>query len=102
MQSESGKRGGVLHRGGLLDGEWRTADAGSGRWWQQQNEMKVSKFIWFAISGMLAAAASGADETLIVKDLLGPKAHCASTATFITLVGSPTRCRDGTARRRRY
>jgi gluconolactonase len=36
-------------------------------------KMKVSKIICFAVSAMLAAAASGADETLIVKDLLGPE-----------------------------
>ena len=36
-------------------------------------KMRVSKIVWFAVSAMLAATAAGADETLIVKDLLGPE-----------------------------
>jgi gluconolactonase len=36
-------------------------------------KMRVSKIICFAVSAMLAAAAAGGDETLIVNDLLGPE-----------------------------
>ena len=35
--------------------------------------MRVSNIFWFALSAMLAATVAGADETLIVKDLLGPE-----------------------------
>ena len=35
--------------------------------------MRVSKIIWFAVGVMLAATAAGADETLIVNNLLGPE-----------------------------
>ena len=35
--------------------------------------MRTTIIVWFAVSAMLAATAAGADETLIVKDLLGPE-----------------------------
>ena len=35
--------------------------------------MRTTIFVWFAVSAMLAAIVAGADETLIVKDLLGPE-----------------------------
>src|SRR6266516_2434393 len=36
-------------------------------------KMKVSKIICFAVGAMLAATAAGADETLILRDVLGPE-----------------------------
>src|SRR5438067_5660454 len=36
-------------------------------------KMKISKIIWFAVSAMMAATAMGADETLIVSNVLGPE-----------------------------
>src|SRR3982074_1938371 len=35
--------------------------------------MKVSKIICFAVSAMLAATTASADETVIVRDILGPE-----------------------------
>ena len=57
--------------------------------------MRTTIIAWFTVSAMLAAAATGADETSIVKDLLGPEGPLSWTATFTTLVGSPTRSQVG-------
>jgi hypothetical protein len=63
--------------------------------------MSANKIICFAVGAMLAATAARADEISIVNNILGPEGPLYIDATFTTLAGSPTRCRNGMAKRPR-
>ena len=63
--------------------------------------MKVSKIICFAVGAMLAATAAGADETLIVSNILGPEGPLYIDGNLYYVGWSLTRCRNGMAKRRR-